>query len=696
MIYFEVSYANLLLVIYLDDHHIVRTQVERFLDHCLKFNSSYKNMESMAKLVNSTPNAAIKLPHTKYKIQKFIAPNISRNFHIKCNTCNTYIASTTTNGVCTCKKMLKSSSSDYFITFPLVKQIEQSIKTNINQILDYHASVLVNNDICDLHNAKIYQNAKSCFPNSIILPLIINTDGVKVYNSSKSSLWMIQVCQVYLHPKVRYVQSNILIIGAHFGTRKPPMKEFFYPVLKELYDVKNEGGIYIMHNGKQLNFVPLLLCCTCDIPAKANVLGMVGHMGRFACSYCLHPGSSIKCVGDKKSVIRYTKSVKSNEMRTHEHFIDTYGRLNTDSIMGIQNVSCMVAASHFDLVQSFAIDAMHCVHLGVMKKLLSLWLDTKYHQKPFHIKKQKQIGLSNRIISLKPVSEMSRKPKSIFSRSDFKANEYRSLLFYYLRFTLHGALDIKYIRNFEMLSSSIYILSKEKVSLNEIEEANTKLNEFADTFEDLYGKNQVTINLHLIRHLADAVKNLGPLWVHSAYVFEANNGVVIAANNSKRDIVHQLAWKYSMKKTLAKSHEENKTSVSGKRLIRINASEYALFAKHKLKISENGYLTVYRSAVFRNTKFTCELSKEISTIDYFVQISDKIYGAVRFYTAIDFNLYAMINIYNVIETIHHFKKIQRTDIIQVIKMNEIKEKLLYLKIGRDEYITSFPNKYEKM
>lgn len=73
-------------------------------------------------------------------------------------------------------------------------------------------------------------------------------------------------------------------------------------------------------------------------------------------------------------------------------------------------------------------------------------------------------------------------------------------------------------------------MSKEKVSFQCVEEAHLKLNEFADSFENLYGKNNVTINIHLVRHLADVVKNLGPLWAHSAYGFEANNGIVVDGN----------------------------------------------------------------------------------------------------------------------------------------------------------------------
>lgn len=86
------------------------------------------------------------------------------------------------------------------------------------------------------------------------------------------------------------------------------MNEFFLPLLQELYNTRNKGGLNIEHEGHSLNFIPLILCGSCDMPAKADLQGMVGHSGKFACSFCYHPGVSIKCDGDKKAVIRYVKS----------------------------------------------------------------------------------------------------------------------------------------------------------------------------------------------------------------------------------------------------------------------------------------------------------------------------------------------------------------------------------------------------
>lgn len=77
------------------------------------------------------------------------------------------------------------------------------------------------------------------------------------------------------------------------------------------------------------------------------------------------------------------------------------------------------------------------------------------------------------------------------------------------------------------------MLLQEKVSKEDICTADKRLNEFADKFEILYGKHNVTMNLHLSRHAAKRVDHLGPLWAQSAFVFETKNGDINRLNNAK-------------------------------------------------------------------------------------------------------------------------------------------------------------------
>lgn len=48
-------------------------------------------------------------------------------------------------------------------------------------------------------------------------------------------------------------------------------------------------------------------------------------------------------------------------------------------VYGVKGYSVLHLLKHFDVIDGNPVDYMHCVLLGVMKKLLGLWLDSRYH-----------------------------------------------------------------------------------------------------------------------------------------------------------------------------------------------------------------------------------------------------------------------------------------------------------------------------
>lgn len=648
-------------------------------------------MENMARVINATPNAAIQVPVTKYKIKQLIQSNIKSEFHIKCKKCSNFIASLTNEIKCTfCGTLTKTTNSEYFVYIPIEHQLKQSVEANIDDILNYYSKIRNQDQISDIHNGELFKNAQKLRPNTILLPIIVNTDGVKVFRVQTKSLWLILFYQCYLSPPMRYKPSNVLIVAAHFGCKKPDMKTFFYPFLKDMNEIQIRGGFSMIHNGKQVQFMPLILGASCDLPAKAQLQGMIGHCGKFACGYCLHPGVAIK--SGKSTVIRYIKG--DYLLRTHNEFIQICRQLRSDSMYGIKTVSSMVAANGFDLINGFAIDPMHCVFLGVVKKIFNLWLDSKNHLESFYISKKKQVILSNRLVKLKPPSEIVRRPRSLFSRADYKANEYRAFLLYFMPFALVGLHDTKYVKHFQSLCSAIYLLSKESVSNVEIQNARCKLIKFANDFETLYGISNVTLNLHLIRHLASVVEYLGPLWVFTAFAFEARNGIVAKGNTCTNNILHQLAWKYTLK--ISKNDSSEKVgdfSINGKKTKKMNLMDrQILFDKVQ---EEQHFLIIYKSIIVRGIKFTSLESKDILTIDYFVRLKNGLFGAINFYTIFDNIIYAIINLYECIESFDHFDEIKSTGNSEVVKVTDFDRKLIYLKFGIREFVTLLANRYEK-
>lgn len=486
-----------------------------------------------------------------------------------------------------------------------------------------------------------------------------------------------------------------MILSAHFAPKKPNMKEFFRPALEEIRHIQNDGGIFLTRNNNMFKFLPILLSCSCDLPARADVQGMKGHSGYFGCGYCLNPGELVKSEKSQAKVVRYTNQ-KQYEKRTHGQLMEIYAKMRMEPSQGVKNVSCMIAAEHFDLVNSFAIDYMHCVLLGIMKKLFSLWLDSINKAKPFYIKAKDQVILSNRLVNIKPVSEIVRKPKSIFKRGEYKANEYRNMLIFYLWFALSGLLNMKYLEHFRLLSSSIYLLLKKNISNADIAKAETQLSKFASKFEDLYGKSNVTMNLHLLNHLVMNVKNLGPLWAQSMFAFEANNGVIVKSNTCNDNILNQLAWKYSMRKTIPALKCFDDMKLGGKKIIKLSSEEKQCIDDFAFNALENDYMNIYQKVVIRGIKFSSNKSKEISTIDYFILSNENEILCVKFYFAMNSIIYALTEKYSAISVHDQFRQVVPSQTHTIVGMNDVCEKLLYIKIGHKAFVTTLPNRYEKV
>lgn len=501
----------------------------------------------MAKIINCTPESTVQVPTTKYLIKKCLQPEFELETHIKCHRCLNFFGSSKNQTRCdSCDISIKTSNSEYFIYISIKKQLEHSIKKHIEEIVSYNTHERQENVMRDIFDTKMFMQIQKKYAGYIILPLIINTDGVKVFNCNHKSLWLIQTIQGWLPPSIRFYPTNVMVLAAHFSNKKPKMRDFFYPLLKDIRQMQNDGGIKFNYRGEDLYFMPIIFSCCCDLPAKTDLLEMSGHTAYYGCGFCLLPGITVQ--GKNRAMPRYIKGTDNYELRSHENMVRIYAQLKNEPIKGVKRMSCMVAANGFDLINSVSIDYMHCVLLGIMKKLLNLWLDSTNHNMPYYIEKRHQIALSHRIVNIKPISEISPRPRSLFSRGDFKANEYRSLLYYYIYFALDGLLPSKYIKHFRLLSGAIYALSMESIPIESINRARRQLSDFANDFEILYGESNVVMNLHLIRHITMQVENLGPLWSQSAFAFEANNGIVTKSNSSTKDIVHQIMWKYSMKK----------------------------------------------------------------------------------------------------------------------------------------------------
>lgn len=65
-------------------------------------------------------------------------------------------------------------------------------------------------------------------------------------------------------------------------------------------------------------------------------------------------------------------------------------------------------------------------------------------------------------------------------------------------------------------------------------------------FERLYGKCHASFNVHILQHAAQSVRNWGPLWCQSAFIFESHNGNLQKLFHGTQAVTEQIANSFSL------------------------------------------------------------------------------------------------------------------------------------------------------
>jgi len=326
------------------------------------------------------------------------------------------------------------------------------------------------------------------------IELQINIDGLPLHKSTNAQFW----------PILGFV-SNCLyrepfVIGLFHGSSKPcNIAEYLNDFVSELQTLQTTG---ITCNNKTYKIA--LTAVICDTPARAFVKNTKGHAGYFGCDKCSVEGAYV----DGRMSFPETNA----ELRTDHSF---RAMLNDDHHIGPSPFTQLP----IDMISSFPLDYMHLSCLGVMRKLLYLWM-----RGPLQVRIGRQAvdNLSQTLVTFKeqvPV-EFARKPRSLAFLDRWKATEFRQFLLYTGMIALRGVVDDVLYNNFMLLSVSMYILLSPHLCHKFSAYAGELLHTFVNNFGEIFGKQYLSYNVHATAHLANEAKVHGPLDNISGFVFE--------------------------------------------------------------------------------------------------------------------------------------------------------------------------------
>ncbi|KAF0748543.1 Uncharacterized protein FWK35_00025903 [Aphis craccivora] len=329
------------------------------------------------------------------------------------------------------------------------------------------------------------------------IKLMIGIDGLPIAKSSNSQLW----------PILAYIENITKIVfpvGIYHGYSKPKNSNVFLDDF--ISETKN-----LIANGIVLNNCTIKVSISgfiCDSPAKAFILQLKGHSRFSSCTRCIQVGEYYKnrvCYPYCNFSLKRTHETYVKKIYEEHHIGDTLSRLI--EIPGI------------DIVRMFPLDYMHLVALGVVKKLILLWLHTGPVQ--VRIPGRRINALSTSLLNIKSCipSDFPRKTRVIQDFGRYKASELRFFILYIGPIVLKNIITEDSYTNFMALHVAIIILISPDYSCY-LNYAKELLNYFVKSFEIIYSRQNISQNVHCLLHLTDDYEHFGPLDNCSAFPFE--------------------------------------------------------------------------------------------------------------------------------------------------------------------------------
>nr|XP_047141446.1 uncharacterized protein LOC124816339 [Hydra vulgaris] len=245
----------------------------------------------------------------------------------------------------------------------------------------------------------------------------------------------------------------------------------------------------------------------CDAPARSFVKCVKTHNEYNYCERCIQPGELYQKIvlPDLSAPLRTNIDFLNQHDSEHHNAISPFTKLN------------------YNMVSGFPIDYMHCICLGVVRRILNLLIrgppSSRLSQNIIAVISEKLAALRLYISK-----EFSRKSRSLSKFRRWKATELRLFLVYTGPVVLKGLLLPNHYQNFIDLSVAVRILLRSSLLKHYAGYAGQLLQYFVQTFEELYGRDQLVYNVHSLIHLADDAKHYGALDNCSSFKYESYRG----------------------------------------------------------------------------------------------------------------------------------------------------------------------------
>lgn len=327
------------------------------------------------------------------------------------------------------------------------------------------------------------------------LGLVINIDGTPVYKSTSKSFYPIL-------GMIKGISKSPFFVGVYSGSKKPQIDQYLKKFVDEVITLTSDG-LYV--GGTQ--YALKIEYYVCDAIARQHLKKIKNHVSAKGCERCTVKG------------VHRNKTMSFDNINAPLRSDDSFAQMTDRKHHSDDGEHSPLLRTGIGMVSQFPLDYLHLVLLGVMRRLLNMWLEII----PYKLSSFRRNSFEKLYRSFKgsiPL-EFSRKPRSLNEAKNFKGTELRLLLLYIGPLILDRVLSPSRFKHFLLLAVAIRILSsKENIEIFSIGYANKLLRKFVETYNVAYPGASIVYNVHSLIHLADDVRKFGELDNFSSFPFE--------------------------------------------------------------------------------------------------------------------------------------------------------------------------------
>ena len=344
-----------------------------------------------------------------------------------------------------------------------------------------------------------------------ILNIEINTDGLQI-NKNSECFWPILI---FIREKILF---DPVIVACFYGQNKPPNANMFLiDFVTECKKLMQSGFIF-----KTKTFFIRPFSINCDTPARCFINITKNHNYTFGCGKCKLKGVSL----NRKMAFLKTKNL---QLRT---------AYDDETNYFLPEKSLLIELG-LNLITDSALDSMHLVYLGVMKKFLNFLIEGRLK---LNNQNNKLLEKKINLVRKRTTNNFGRSLSPFYVVNKWKATEYRQFLLYVGIYILKDLVPENVYNLFLTLHVGVRILEHKDYCQNEDYNrfANKLLINFVDNFKIIFGGEYCSFNVHNLLHLSNECMKFGSLTEFSCFKFENKLGKIKRLIKSSGNCLSQL------------------------------------------------------------------------------------------------------------------------------------------------------------